>query len=250
MPFAPMGQGETKKHRVLQEAQRDPFLTVVEIATLASTTPKYVRTVLSEAGLSLAALRKAYAQRARASRAGHDQASWTGFDPAGSFSLVGEHVVHGKLMLSKRPDPSVAIRLKADPDSPLLLVDRWAHVAGEPVFLNRIFTPHHVALDPAEVASGQPLRHALGLDEGALRCSEPSVQLGAEPEPEIAAAFGTALNQPLLQWSHIVSDRRGPRGWEVFFFDAERVGLQLPPEAANEVRVVVRDIQDPTAAIS
>ncbi|PRX25241.1 hypothetical protein BX659_1222 [Orenia metallireducens] len=53
----------TKKEKVIYLAQKDPFLKVERISQLAETTPHYVRTVLSEANLSLTKLRKQYAQR-------------------------------------------------------------------------------------------------------------------------------------------------------------------------------------------
>lgn len=52
----------TKKERVIYLAQEDPFLKVEKIAQLAETTSHYVRTVLSEANLSLTKLREDYAR--------------------------------------------------------------------------------------------------------------------------------------------------------------------------------------------
>ncbi|AGB40433.1 hypothetical protein Halha_0440 [Halobacteroides halobius DSM 5150] len=52
----------TKKEKVVYLAKRDPFLKVEKIAQLAETSSHYVRTVLSEANLSLTRLRKEYAQ--------------------------------------------------------------------------------------------------------------------------------------------------------------------------------------------
>ncbi len=53
---------ETIKSRVIQTVQGDPFLSIDEIAQKVATTPRYVRTILSEAGLSLLQLRKDYAK--------------------------------------------------------------------------------------------------------------------------------------------------------------------------------------------
>ncbi|GAB6099249.1 hypothetical protein JCM16358_11280 [Halanaerocella petrolearia] len=55
----------TKKERVIYLAKRDPFLKVERIAELAETSSHYVRTVLSEANLSLTKLRKEYAENKR-----------------------------------------------------------------------------------------------------------------------------------------------------------------------------------------
>lgn len=54
---------ETKKEYIMRIAQEDPFLKIEEIADLASTTRRYVRTILSEANLSLMILREEYARK-------------------------------------------------------------------------------------------------------------------------------------------------------------------------------------------
>lgn len=48
----------TKKERVVGIARDDPFLSIEEIAQLAGTTPRYVRTTLSEGDVSLMELRR------------------------------------------------------------------------------------------------------------------------------------------------------------------------------------------------
>ncbi|TDX59046.1 hypothetical protein [Orenia marismortui] len=53
----------TKKERVIYLAKKDPFLKVERISQLAETTSHYVRTVLSEANLSLTKLRKQYVKK-------------------------------------------------------------------------------------------------------------------------------------------------------------------------------------------
>ncbi|NMB02817.1 MAG: hypothetical protein GX971_15060 [Firmicutes bacterium] len=51
------------KARVIALAKRDPFLKVEELAAEAQTTASYVRTILSEAQLSLNEMRREYARR-------------------------------------------------------------------------------------------------------------------------------------------------------------------------------------------
>ena len=53
---------QTIKAKVIQVVQNDPFLSIDEIAAKVRTTPRYVRTILSEANLSLMQLRKQYAK--------------------------------------------------------------------------------------------------------------------------------------------------------------------------------------------
>ncbi|NLJ83579.1 MAG: hypothetical protein GX336_01545 [Halanaerobiaceae bacterium] len=54
---------KTKKEIIIENAYRDPFLKIEDLAELADTTSKYVRTILSDANVSLMELRKEYARR-------------------------------------------------------------------------------------------------------------------------------------------------------------------------------------------
>src|SRR6056297_505519 len=52
----------TKKEQIINFAQNDPFLKISDIAEHVQTTPRYVRTILSEANISLMKLREKYAR--------------------------------------------------------------------------------------------------------------------------------------------------------------------------------------------
>ncbi len=52
----------TKKEQIINFAQSDPFLKISDIAENVQTTPRYVRTILSEANISLMKLREKYAR--------------------------------------------------------------------------------------------------------------------------------------------------------------------------------------------
>jgi len=52
----------TKKEQIINFAQSDPFLKISDIAKHVQTTPRYVRTILSEANISLMKLREKYAR--------------------------------------------------------------------------------------------------------------------------------------------------------------------------------------------
>ncbi len=54
---------KTKKEKILENARKDPFLKIEDLARIAETTPRYVRTILSEANMSLMQLRKEYARK-------------------------------------------------------------------------------------------------------------------------------------------------------------------------------------------
>lgn len=52
----------TKKEQIINFAQSDPFLKISDIAENVQTTLRYVRTILSEANISLMKLREKYAR--------------------------------------------------------------------------------------------------------------------------------------------------------------------------------------------
>lgn len=54
---------KTKKEQILEDVRRDPFQKIDHLAKRADTTPRYVRTILSEANLSLMNLRRDYARK-------------------------------------------------------------------------------------------------------------------------------------------------------------------------------------------
>lgn len=54
---------KTKKDIIIENAYRDPFLKVEDLARMADTTSKYVRTILSESRVSLMELRKEYVRK-------------------------------------------------------------------------------------------------------------------------------------------------------------------------------------------
>ena len=54
---------KTKKEIILENAYRDPFLKIEDLAKKADTTSRYVRTILSESDVSLMKLRKDYARK-------------------------------------------------------------------------------------------------------------------------------------------------------------------------------------------
>ena len=58
---------QSKKGQVIALAKANPFLTVKDLAREARTTTRYVRTILSEAQLSLHEMRRSYARRLQGS---------------------------------------------------------------------------------------------------------------------------------------------------------------------------------------
>lgn len=107
---------ETIKDRVLQTAQKDPFLTIEEIAQSVNTTPRYVRTILSEAKVSLMHLRKVYAKSMEKRLKPDQQVPETS-----PRSLKN---IEPQLKVSRIRDEKIAMVLSLEPDTELLQVSQ------------------------------------------------------------------------------------------------------------------------------
>ena len=122
---------KTKKDKILNIARQDPFLKVEEIAAKVGTTPRYVRTILSDAKISLMQLRRSYARRME-ERLGIDAGS-EGRGAAGAPAVV--RGIRGldvnEIRVCKVKQPEWAKQLRVPDDESLLMVTRVRATDGE-----------------------------------------------------------------------------------------------------------------------
>lgn len=222
------GASETKKSLVIAEARRDPFLTVDEIARRVGTTPRYVRTTLSEARLSLAQLRKAYARRIDALADGGEERRTSTFAPFERLQALGGDVRSGEIAVRRERDPEAALHCGVAFDTTLLIASRWIRVDGEPLVYNELCTVHPLALRTDASDLLQPLAKVLGLagDGGqaaahwleAARADRAGAFEGRQP-----------TGKPLLVIRELWADGGRPVGLESYWLDGERLRLEVDP---------------------
>ncbi|WP_027339341.1 hypothetical protein [Halonatronum saccharophilum] len=122
----------TKKERVVYLAKKDPFLKVDRIAQLAETTAHYVRTVLSEANLSLTKLRREYA-KSNGNRSRQNELLLDLFKAEDSGGLKG--IVQDSLILNDYSKYQDIVKKKKDSLEKSVLFKE----DGLPIMLNTIF---------------------------------------------------------------------------------------------------------------
>lgn len=107
------------KERIIQAAQSDPFLSVEEIARQVGTTQQYVRTILSESGLSLTKMRRAYVKKMER-----------------QLGLKEDEQVQlpqrGRLEVRQIEAPQLAELLGVDNDSPLFQASQFMRLGQAP----------------------------------------------------------------------------------------------------------------------
>ncbi len=178
---------ETIKAKVLQTARRDPFLSIDEIAAIVRTTPRYVRTILSESQVSLMQLRKSYAKTMEKKLTPLKQvtAPVTSFDP--------------QLKLGKVKDPVIARLLAVDPNSELLQISRLQHVKDIAAFV-QLTTYAQIRLTSLEGSLRQLVAHA---GDGELEQKELWVEVVTN-ESELSQLLTTNDQQPLLKLCYLL----------------------------------------------
>ncbi len=229
---------ETKKEQILHLAQKDPFLKIEEIAVSAETTPRYVRTILSEARISLMHLRRAYARNME-KRLGIDITVEKSTDRL-TEALVnaGNTVGANQFSVLKFTNPQMARMLDAPEDELLLKVSRCRVVNGRPFFLTEVITHLNLLVGEVIADTEKPLRQALGLEiQGSTRFLDRSIEV--EPADEqVAAMLGLRPGQPVLRTGNIIETRGRKVGVEYNILDAYRVKLVFPGEADYRLQLV------------
>lgn len=229
---------ETKKELILALARRDPFLTIDEIAREAGTTARYVRTILSEAKLSLMELRKQYA-RTMQRRLGVDVVLP---DPnrglTQALASSGRHVGVNQLGVVRAVNSAIAKTLGVAPDTPLLILTRLRLVDDQPFFVNQIVTNQVLTVDTQVMESEVPLRQALGLEiPGRTRFAERSIEVVPADE-SLAQSLGLEPGEPLLKSGNLIVTDDEPVGIEYNYFGAYRVRFVLTSAVEYSLQII------------
>lgn len=216
-------KASTKKERILTLAQRDPFLRVEEIAAKAETTPRYVRTILSEARISLMQLRRHYARTMERQLGVHVTVDRAGQGLSDALSQAGNQVGVRELHVTKVVDPALAGVLDVRRDEPLLKVSRVRLVNQRPFYVSEVITHKNLLVSEDMLSSEKPLRQLLGLEiEGETTFVDRSLEV--EPAPEqIAAPLGLKAGDPVIKSGNVIVTRGERVGIEFNYFDAFRV---------------------------
>lgn len=244
---------QSKKARVLYLARSDPFLTVEEIARAVGTTSRYVRTSLSEAGLTLTELRRRFVEDLRQrlrEEFGADGPvpDLTPRGPAGSpADGPGSKpaVETRRLRVAQRVDADLAALLGVAPDTPLLEISRVRLKDGEPLYVNQLVTTRHVTVTEELLSAGEPLHQILAQpgQSGELAIVKRTVDI--EPASEyIAESLRVEAGHPILRSSALIATSKGvAAAVEISYFDALRVRVELETAARLPVRVIEREAE-------
>lgn len=229
-----------KKDQVIRFAQTDPFMSVDEIAAQVGTTPRYVRTILSEAGLSLLALRRSYARQMER-RLGLDiRVARGGTGLVNALAAAGKRLETVRIRVTQVSDPELAEWLGVPPTAPLLEVSRVRVVNGRPLYVNQVVTSRDLTVSELVLTDERPLRETLGLGEpGAVVFDERTLDV-VPATAYMAESLEVAVGAPILRSGNVIRVGTERVAIEFNYFDAARVRLVLEGVPDYSLRIVER----------
>lgn len=216
---------ETKKEYIIRLAKKDPFLKIEEIAEIAQTTQRYVRTILSEANLSLMNLREEYARKMEK----YSELKIL-------FSIKDS--VNGLCREENLPPftygPVERYLIECSEDFPwntdnvqLYQYIQQVYYYKVPISIVSFVIP--VQLKEEELIKGNSIFKLLGLKEEETRITNPEIEIGS-----LATFLGRrfdsdfATEEFMIKISTIINVKNNPFGEERFFFPSNFIKLTIP----------------------
>lgn len=197
------------KERILQTAQADPFLSVEKIAKQVGTTQQYVRTILSEAGISLTKLRREYAKQMER-KLGYAQ------DRGEEMDL--EVPSHGRLEVSQIEAPQIAEMLGLGANTSLFQASAFTAtgMSAPSVGLAQLITHHPLTLRADYNSLRELLPEAIGMLSAAKQW------VVALPAPRaLQETLGLGSSDTVFRLATLWVNQEGPAAIEFFWVQAE-----------------------------
>ncbi len=217
----------TKKEQIINFARHDPFLKISDIAKNVETTPRYVRTILSEADISLMKLRKKYAKNMEQRLAGKE----SNLQKA-TVRLLKEkgEVETGQIILQKLHDFDCSELARTNPHEELYKIFQKKLIDSQPYGLQEIITYLDYEINQERIANLDSLYELFsdkGVDTFKFRSNVMQVE---RANGLLASHLNLAKGAPIIKSQRVILIDKLPIGIENYYFDANSVELVFPGE--------------------
>ncbi len=209
------------KDRVIALAKTDPFLTVKELAREAGTSVPYVRTILSEAGLSLNEMRRSYARRLERT--------------SGAGSAVEDIPVQAELTVTKVAGARLAPAVKEWAELELFQAGCLGRLGPVPCYM-QLITPRELQL-PADF-DHLSLRELIpAADPDRIEVSGQRAEVVAAPA-QLCELLNLPQGAQAAKLTSFLTDGTGPLALEIIWLSLEGLVLEWSKRSPElEVRV-------------
>lgn len=217
----------TKKEQIINFARSDPFLKISDIAENVQTTPRYVRTILSEANISLMKLRERYArnmeQRLENTKENDLQAKVI-LRPEYSYN----NLITGDINIDCYDRDDAPEVKKISPDDELIKIYQVQYVDENPYCVHELITYMDSNLNRERLEKLDSIYDLLGR-KGINRLQFMSNVITVEKPDKIYLKYFDKEDQ-LLVTSRNVLLNRIPIGVERMYIKGDLIMLELPGE--------------------
>ncbi|MCK8817125.1 UTRA domain-containing protein [Natroniella sulfidigena] len=217
----------TKKEQIINYARHDPFLKISEIAENVETTPRYVRTILSEANISLMELREKHArnmeQRLERKEYNLQKATVQLMKGKGKIEV-------GEIKFKRIKDVEVDELVKVEEEEELYKIVQKKLVDGNPYGLQEIITYLSSNINQQRIADLDSLYELFndnGLDNLKFRSNVMQVE---KANPMLANKLELKNNEPVIKSQRVILIDKLPVAIENYYFDANSIQLVFPGE--------------------
>lgn len=217
----------TKKEQIINFARHDPFLKISDIAKNVETTPRYVRTILSEANISLMNLREKYARNMEQRLEGKDN----NLQKATVRLLKEEGDVQvSEIILRRISNFECKELVKTHPDEELYKITQKKLVGGRPYSLQEVITYLSTDINQERISNLDSLYELFG-SKGVEGFKFRSNVVQVEKfNPIVANQLGLDNEEPIIKSQRVILIDKMPIGIENFYFDANSIQLVFPGE--------------------
>ena len=221
----------TKKEKIINFARNDPFLKISDIAEHVQTTPRYVRTILSEANISLMKLREKYArkieQKLQIKESTSQRVQVRLIDQKGEVSTGKVRVdnLAGESFKELEPDSS---------EQELYKLSQRRMVGQNSFGVQEIITYLATDFDEESIQDLDSLYELFGnaeeSDELAGLRFRSNIMEVESANQLLAELLQIKKNKPIIKSQRLILDGEQPVAIENCFFDAKQVQLIVPGE--------------------
>lgn len=218
----------TKKEQIINFAQNDPFLKISDIAEYVQTTPRYVRTILSEANISLMKLREKYA-RSMEKRL-QVQEEPTDLQHAVRFRPIMGGLKAGELQIQQLLDEEYEELQKINKDEKLWCISQICYSAEKPFCLKEVITYFPEDLTIEKVASMNSIYEVFSR-KGINRMQfQDNIVRFDQPGEEVRKLLNIKKTDLLMIISRYILLNKIPIGMENYYLRTDKIEISFPGE--------------------
>lgn len=218
----------TKKEQIINFAQNDPFLKISDIAEYVQTTPRYVRTILSEANISLMKLREKYARSMEKRLQVQDEPS--DVQQAVRFRPIQGGLKAGELQIQLILEEEYEELQKINKDEKLWRISQICYSAEKPFCVKEVITFFPEDLTSERVESMESIYELFNRKGINRLVFQDNVVRFDQPHEDVRKMLNVKKADPVMIICRYILLNKIPIGMENYYLRTDKVEMSFAGE--------------------